>query len=520
MLQRVALGQVRFNLPGLAVDARGVVGGKQLAVRFAAIDRLVSFLRVLSAEQSLDDLQPGLRIVIRARRGRDARGDRLLPAARQGSATSWRTRRAWPAGRRFTGHRQALRAVPRRARAARLRRRRALARRRAISSSTASSRRSPTGSRASCRSRSCCCGCRWSRRDRPRRRRRREGPLIRDARAAASARVLAGIPAPRPRAPVALRGGGGAVRERGAPAPSRRGIVVLAVPDRAGAAAHARPALAHAGPGALCCRSRTTSRSPSGTATPFTSRPAGELPRRSAAPVLAARRDRGGAGAGVRGRSRTSCASAARPAAVGRVEACSATRVGGRAGGAAGAGPTSPSRCGSSRAASPRRARWRRSSPGRGSPGCGASSTRCPPTALRAYRVGLARARRAPAAGGECSRGSRSARCSRRPRPTCWCRSGRGFGPAVSRELAGRAPRRDGRRAGRLPRAAAGRRCASRPRRSSRSSRALCWRRSSRTPRSWPRSAATADPPAPSPSRSRTSRSGPMPLWGLGGGAS
>ena len=62
MLQRVALGQVRFNLPGLTVDARGVVGGKQLAVRFAAIDRLVSFFRSLSAEQSLDDLQPGLRI--------------------------------------------------------------------------------------------------------------------------------------------------------------------------------------------------------------------------------------------------------------------------------------------------------------------------------------------------------------------------------------------------------------------------------------------------------------------------
>ena len=63
MLQRVVLGQVRFNLPGLGVDARGVVGGKQLCARFAAIDRLVSFLRVLSAEQSLDDLQPGLRIV-------------------------------------------------------------------------------------------------------------------------------------------------------------------------------------------------------------------------------------------------------------------------------------------------------------------------------------------------------------------------------------------------------------------------------------------------------------------------
>jgi hypothetical protein len=63
MLVRVALGQVRFNLPGLTVDARGVVGGKQLAVRFAALDRLVAFFRALAAEQSLDDLQPGLRIV-------------------------------------------------------------------------------------------------------------------------------------------------------------------------------------------------------------------------------------------------------------------------------------------------------------------------------------------------------------------------------------------------------------------------------------------------------------------------
>jgi hypothetical protein len=63
MLQRVALGQVRFNLPGLVVDGRGVVVGRQLAVRFGAIDRLVSFFRILSAEQSLDDLQPGLRIL-------------------------------------------------------------------------------------------------------------------------------------------------------------------------------------------------------------------------------------------------------------------------------------------------------------------------------------------------------------------------------------------------------------------------------------------------------------------------
>jgi hypothetical protein len=63
MLQRIALGQVRFNLPGLVADARGVVGGRQTVARFAALDRLVSFLRLLSAQQSLDDFQPGLRIV-------------------------------------------------------------------------------------------------------------------------------------------------------------------------------------------------------------------------------------------------------------------------------------------------------------------------------------------------------------------------------------------------------------------------------------------------------------------------
>lgn len=63
MLQRVALGQIRFNLPGLSVDGRGVVSGKQNAARFGAIDRLVGFFRILSGVRSLDDLQPGLRIV-------------------------------------------------------------------------------------------------------------------------------------------------------------------------------------------------------------------------------------------------------------------------------------------------------------------------------------------------------------------------------------------------------------------------------------------------------------------------
>src|SRR3954453_5996559 len=105
MLQRVALGQVRFNVPGLAVDARGVAIGKQLAVRFAAIDRLVAFFRALAAEQSLDDLQPGLRIVY----ARGTAGTReavvLLPAspsaALVGDAVARAARLA--GGQSFTG---------------------------------------------------------------------------------------------------------------------------------------------------------------------------------------------------------------------------------------------------------------------------------------------------------------------------------------------------------------------------------------------------------------------------------
>src|SRR3954453_7676927 len=105
MLQRVALGQARFNVPGLSADARGVVGGKQLAVRFASMDRLVAFLRALAAEQNLDDLQPGLRIVY----ARSSAGTRealvLLPASsassQVGDVVSRATRLA--GGQCFTG---------------------------------------------------------------------------------------------------------------------------------------------------------------------------------------------------------------------------------------------------------------------------------------------------------------------------------------------------------------------------------------------------------------------------------
>jgi hypothetical protein len=103
MLQRVVLGQVRFNLPGLVADARGVVVGRQLAVRFAAIDRLVAFLRLLSAEQSIDDLQPGLRIVY-ARGGAGTREAIVLtPVASPGLADVVAQAARLAGGQTFTG---------------------------------------------------------------------------------------------------------------------------------------------------------------------------------------------------------------------------------------------------------------------------------------------------------------------------------------------------------------------------------------------------------------------------------
>jgi hypothetical protein len=102
MLQRIALGQARFNLPGLSADARGAAIGRQLVARFAAVDRLVSFLRLFSVEQSLDDLQPGFRIVY-ARGGAGTReAIVLLPAApEQGEVVAQAVRLA--GGQLFTG---------------------------------------------------------------------------------------------------------------------------------------------------------------------------------------------------------------------------------------------------------------------------------------------------------------------------------------------------------------------------------------------------------------------------------
>ncbi|HXJ20320.1 MAG TPA: hypothetical protein VMT03_08805 [Polyangia bacterium] len=103
MLHRVAVGQPRFNLPGLTTDARGGAMGRQLVARFGAVDRLVAFLRVLSADESLDDLQPGFRIVY----ARSDAGTReaivVMPAASQelGEAAARAARLA--RGQLFTG---------------------------------------------------------------------------------------------------------------------------------------------------------------------------------------------------------------------------------------------------------------------------------------------------------------------------------------------------------------------------------------------------------------------------------
>src|SRR6185503_18044033 len=67
----------------LTADARGGAIGRQLVARFGAVDRLVSFLRVLSAEESLDDLQPGFRIVYARSDGGTREAIIVMPAASQ-----------------------------------------------------------------------------------------------------------------------------------------------------------------------------------------------------------------------------------------------------------------------------------------------------------------------------------------------------------------------------------------------------------------------------------------------------
>jgi hypothetical protein len=63
MLTRVPVGQVRFNLPGLTADARGVASGKELLLRFATLERLVSFLRLFSGERTPEEIWTEMRIL-------------------------------------------------------------------------------------------------------------------------------------------------------------------------------------------------------------------------------------------------------------------------------------------------------------------------------------------------------------------------------------------------------------------------------------------------------------------------
>lgn len=62
MLESVALNQTRFNAPGVAPDNRGVLLGKQGALLFSSVDRLVGFFRLFCEEASMDELLPKLHI--------------------------------------------------------------------------------------------------------------------------------------------------------------------------------------------------------------------------------------------------------------------------------------------------------------------------------------------------------------------------------------------------------------------------------------------------------------------------
>jgi hypothetical protein len=62
MLEHVALGQSRFMTPGVAPDPRGVLLGRYGLLAFPTLEGVVSWLRLYSAEASLDELLPGMEI--------------------------------------------------------------------------------------------------------------------------------------------------------------------------------------------------------------------------------------------------------------------------------------------------------------------------------------------------------------------------------------------------------------------------------------------------------------------------
>ena len=61
-LEHVAQGQTRFFTPGVAPDPRGILLGRACLMTFPTLEGAVSWLRLYSAEASLDELMSGLEI--------------------------------------------------------------------------------------------------------------------------------------------------------------------------------------------------------------------------------------------------------------------------------------------------------------------------------------------------------------------------------------------------------------------------------------------------------------------------
>ena len=55
-LEHVAQGQTRFFTPGVAPDPRGILLGRFCLMTFPTLEGAVSWLRLYSAEASLDEL--------------------------------------------------------------------------------------------------------------------------------------------------------------------------------------------------------------------------------------------------------------------------------------------------------------------------------------------------------------------------------------------------------------------------------------------------------------------------------
>jgi hypothetical protein len=101
-LEHVAQGQTRFFTPGVAPDPRGILLGRFCLMTFPTLEGAVSWLRLYSAEASLDELMANLTIT----KARTALGSRVCGRSR-GAVV--------PAGRRrdLHGHREAFREISR-----------------------------------------------------------------------------------------------------------------------------------------------------------------------------------------------------------------------------------------------------------------------------------------------------------------------------------------------------------------------------------------------------------------------